>query len=74
MKTQRSKIAELMLGHTRPRLARWTAVLALVIALVAAPVVAQETDTTAITGRFTSDSGEHTWSAAMYGTTYWHYG
>ena len=58
---------------TRSRLPRWTAVLALVIALVAAPVMAQETDTVTITGTFTSDSGEHTWSLAMYGTTYWHH-
>lgn len=43
-------------------------VLALVIAL-AAPVMAQETDTVTITGTFTSDSGEHTWSLAMHGTT-----
>jgi hypothetical protein len=46
----------------------------LVIASVAAPVLAQETDTVTITGTFTSDSGEHTWSLAMYGTTYLHYG
>jgi len=64
MKTQSSKIARLMLGHT---------VLALVIALVAAPVMAQETDTITIAGTFTSDTGEHTWSLAMYGTTYWHH-
>jgi hypothetical protein len=57
----------------RSRLPRWTALLALVIALVAAPVMAQETDTVTITGTFTSDSGEHTWSLAMYGTTYWHH-
>ena len=48
-------------------------VLALVIAL-AAPVMAQDTDTVTITGTFRSDSGEHTWSLAMYGTTYLHYG
>jgi len=30
--------------------------------------MAQETDTTTITGRFRSDSGEHTWSLAMYGS------
>ena len=53
-----------MLGHT---------VLALVIALVAAPVMAQETDTVTITGTFSSDSGEHTWSLAMHGTTHRHY-
>jgi hypothetical protein len=64
MKTQRSKIAKLMLGHTTFA----TAVLALVIALVAAPVMAQETDTVTITGTFTSDTGEHTWSLAMYGS------
>jgi hypothetical protein len=64
MKTERSKIAKLMLGHT---------VLALAIALVAAPVMAQETDRVTITGTFTSDSGEHTWSVAMHGTTYWHH-
>lgn len=58
---------------TRSKLARWTALLALVIALVAAPVMAQETDTTTITGTFTSDSGEHTWSVTMYGTSYWHH-
>jgi hypothetical protein len=44
------------------------------MALVAAPVMAQETNTITISGRFTSDSGEHTWSLAMYGTTYLHYG
>jgi hypothetical protein len=54
-----------MLGH---------AVLALVIASVAAPVMAQETNTVTITGTFASGSGEHTWSLAMYGTTYSHYG
>lgn len=59
---------------TRSRLPRWTAVLALLIAMVAVPVMAQETDTLTITGTFTSDSGEHTWSLAMYGTTYSHYG
>jgi len=58
---------------TRSRRRRWTAVLALVIALVAAPVMAQETNTVTITGTFTSDSGEHTWSLAMYGTTYSHH-
>ena len=47
--------------------------LALVIALLPAPVMAQETNTVTITGTFTSDSGEHTWSLAMYGTTYWHH-
>jgi len=64
MKTERSKIAKFMLGHT---------VLALVIAPVAAPVMAQETGTINITGTFTSDSGEHAWSLAMYGTTCWHH-
>jgi len=58
---------------TRSRLRRWTAVLALVIASVAAPVMAQETNTVTITGTFTSDTGEHIWSVAMYGTTYWHH-
>jgi hypothetical protein len=53
-----------MLGHT---------VLALVIALLPAPVMAQETNTVTITGTFTSDSGEHMWSLAMYGTTHWHW-
>lgn len=47
-------------------------VLALAIAL-AAPVMAQETGTVTISGRFTSDSGEHTWSLAMYGATSRHY-
>ena len=69
MKTQRSKIARLMLGHTTIA----TAVLALVIALLPAPVMAQETNTVTISGAFTSDSGEHTWSLAMYGTTSRHY-
>jgi hypothetical protein len=59
---------------TRSRLPRWTAVLTLLIAPVAAPVLAQETGTITITGTFTSDSGEHTWSVAMHGTTYWHHG
>jgi hypothetical protein len=57
----------------RSRLRRWTAVLALVIASLATPVMAQETGTITITGTFTSDTGEHTWSVAMYGTTYWHH-
>jgi hypothetical protein len=35
--------------------------------------MAQETNTVTITGTFTSDSGEHTWSLAMHGTTYWHH-
>ena len=62
-------------GHpmTRSRLARWTAVLALLIAPLAAPVMAQETGTITITGAFTSDTGEHTWSVVMYGTTHRHY-
>jgi len=60
---------------TRSRLPRWTAVLALAIASVAAPVMAQETNTVTITGTFrSSDSGETTWSLTMYGTTYSHYG
>ena len=54
-------------------LSKWTAVLALLIAPLATPVMAQATDTITITGTFTSDSGEHTWSGAMYGTTYWHH-
>jgi hypothetical protein len=58
---------------TFARLRRWTAVLALVIASVAAPVMAQETNTVTITGTFTSGSGETTWSLAMYGTTYSHH-
>ena len=69
MKTQRSKTAKLMLGHTTFA----TAVLALLIAPLAAPVMAQETNTVTITGTFTSDTGEHTWSVAMYGTTSRHY-
>jgi hypothetical protein len=35
--------------------------------------MAQETDTITITGTFTSNTGEHTWSLAMYGTTHWHH-
>jgi len=58
---------------TCSRLVRWTAVLVLVIAPVAAPVMAAEDDTITITGTFTSDSGEHTWTLAMYGTTFWHH-
>jgi len=58
----------------RSKLSRWTAVPALVIALLATPVMAQETGTINISGTFTSDTGEHTWSLAMYGTTYVHYG
>lgn len=62
-------------GHptTRSKLTRWNAILALLIAPLAAPVMAQETGTVTITGTFTSDSGEHTWSVAMYGTTYRHH-
>src|SRR5687767_10473802 len=70
MKTQRSKIARLMPDLTTFAIA----VLALVIASVAAPVMTQETNTVTITGTFTSDSGETTWSLAMSGTTYLHYG
>ena len=51
-----------------PGLTTFASALALVIASVAAPVMAQETDTTTITGRFRSNSGEHTWSVAMYGS------
>jgi hypothetical protein len=43
------------------------------MALVAVPVMAQENNTVTITGTFTSGSGEHTWSVAMYGTTYRHH-
>jgi hypothetical protein len=44
----------------RSRLARWTAILALAIASVTAPVLAQETGTVKISGRFSMDylSGE----------------
>jgi hypothetical protein len=69
MKTQRSRIARLVLGPTTFA----TAVLALLIVPLAAPVIAQESDTVTITGTFTSDSGEHTWSVVMYGTTHRHY-
>lgn len=58
---------------TRLRLRLWTAVLALLIASLAAPVLAQETNTVNLTGRFTSDSGEHTWSLTMHGTTSLHH-
>jgi hypothetical protein len=58
--------------RTRSRLARWFAVLALAIASVAAPAMAQETGTVTITGTFTSDSGEHAWSLTLYGTTHTH--
>src|SRR6185436_14904674 len=57
---------------TRSRLARWTAILALAIASVAAPIMAQETGTVTITGTFTSDSGEHAWALTLYGTTHTH--
>ena len=40
---------------TRSRLARWTAILALAIASVTAPVMAQETGTVKISGRFSMD-------------------
>src|SRR5262245_16947362 len=53
-------------------LSKWTAVLALAIASVAAPVMAQETGTVTVTGTFTSDSGEHTWALTLYGTTHSH--
>jgi hypothetical protein len=52
---------------------KWTALLALLIAPLTAPVMAQDTHTITITGTFTSGSGQHTWSVAMYGTTYWHH-
>jgi len=58
--------------NTRSRFARWTAVLALLIASVAAPVMALETGTVTVTGTFTSDSGEHAWSLTLYGTTHSH--
>ena len=60
-------------ARTRAKLPGWTVVLALVIELLATPVMAQQTDTITITGKFTSDRGEHTWSVAMYGTTHWHH-
>src|SRR5262245_61216964 len=44
-----------MLLGLRSRLPRWTAVLALLIASVAAPVMAQETGTVKISGRFSMD-------------------
>ena len=47
--------------------------LALLFAPLATPVRAQETGAITITGTFTSDSGEHTWSLAMHGTTHWHW-
>jgi len=47
--------------------------LALLFAPLATPVRAQETGAITITGTFTSDSGEHTWSVAMYDTTYSHH-
>jgi hypothetical protein len=53
-------------------LSKWTAVLALLIASVAAPVMAQETGTVTITGTFKSDSGETMWSLTMHGTTHSH--
>ena len=60
-------------ARTRSRLPRWTTVLALLIAPLVAPVMAQETDAITITGTFTSESGEHTWALTMYGTTHWHH-
>ena len=73
MKNKINNVAKLgMLLGLRSRLPRWTAVLALLIAPVATPVMAQETGTVTITGTFTSDSGEHAWSLTLYGTTHSH--
>jgi hypothetical protein len=66
MKTQRSKIAKLLLGLT-------TIAIAAGVLCLAPSARAQETGTITISGTFTSDSGEHTWSVAMDGTTYWHH-
>jgi hypothetical protein len=66
MKTKRTKIAKLMLGLT-------TIAIAAAVLCLARAARAQETGTITISGTFTSDSGEHTWSVAMYGTTYWHH-
>jgi len=46
--------------------------IALVIAFLASSVRAQETGTINLTGTFTSDSGDHTWSLRIYGTTHSH--
>ncbi len=74
-------------GHpiTRSRLRRWTAVLALVIALLPVAASAQEDDTIKISGMFTMDwlagtvgpdlaevfanGHEHTWTLTLHGTT-----
>src|SRR6185503_9878985 len=61
MKNKINNVAKLgMLLGLRLRLPRWTAVLALLIAPVATPVMAQETGTVKISGRFSMDylSGE----------------
>ena len=57
MKTQRSKIARLMPGHTKfaTASARWTAFLALVIALIQGTARAQEDDTVTVSGLFGMD-------------------
>jgi hypothetical protein len=73
---------------TRSRLPRWTAVLALVIALLPGTAPAQEDGTLTISGLFSMDylSGtvgpdlaevyanghEHTWTLTLYGTTHSH--
>jgi len=72
----------------RPRLSRWTAVLALATALAAGGASAAESDTLTITGVFHttelqgvvgadlaqvfSNGGEHTWSLTLYGVTISH--
>ena len=77
-----------MLGHTRSRLPRWTAVLALVIALLPGPAPAQEDDTIKISSTFYMDwlygtvgpdlaevyanGHEHTWTLTLHGTTQSH--
>ena len=78
-------------GHpmTRSRLRRWTAVLALVIASVAAPVMAQEADTLSITGTcklswYNDNPGgdllgvlfngnDHWWKLTLSGVNYSHH-
>src|SRR5262245_22440396 len=73
MKNKIDNVAKsVMLLGLRLSLPRWTAVLALLIASLAAPVMAQETGTVTVTGTFTSDSGEHAWSLTLYGTTHSH--
>ena len=74
---------------TRPRLARWTAVLALLIAPVATPVMAQEADTLSITGTcklswYNDNPGgdllgvlfngnDHWWKLTLSGVNYSHH-